>query len=171
MSEGQMKAFQELFISRLDTLSHIVDVSSEHFGKENDSLLGYRLIEDMLPFGTQIVYACNQPRNFARWCDGLAMENLPPTVESLSAVRKIISETRSDLIGVHAGDQKLLETRRIVIGEKQYIELAGLDYVNDFLIPNLYFHLVTAYNIMRMKGVPLGKANYMSYLLPKVKQG
>jgi uncharacterized protein len=170
MSQDKMKAFQELFVSRLDTLSHILDVSIEHFQKENDSILNYRLIEDMLPFGTQVIYACNQPRNFSRWCAGLAMENLPPNVESLSEIRKIVDDTRADLIAVDTNDERLLEVRRIIIGEKQYIELSGLDYVNDFLIPNLYFHMVTAYNIMRMKGAPLGKANYMSYLLPKIKQ-
>ncbi|MCB1662124.1 MAG: DUF1993 domain-containing protein [Pseudomonadales bacterium] len=170
MPEDKIKSFRELFLSRLSTLSHIIDISSEHLQKEADSILGYRLIDDMLPLGTQIAYACNQPRNFALWCEGAAMENLSADVESLSEARKIIDDTRSKLISVTVNDEKLQEVMRIDIGEEQYIELPGLEYVNDFLIPNLYFHLVTAYNIMRMKGVPVGKFDYMIHLAPKVKQ-
>lgn len=166
-----MKAFQQLFLSRLDTLSHILEVSNGHFQKEADAILDYRLIDDMLPFGTQIAYTCNQVRNFSLWCEGSEMENLSPEVESLCEARKIIEDTRSKLIGVSLNDKRLREVRRIDIGENQYMELSGVEYVHDFLIPNLYFHLVTAYNIMRMTGVPLGKVNYMLHLAPKVKQG
>lgn len=170
MSESKMQVYRETFLSRLSNLSHILEVSIEHFQTETDSIIDYRLIDDMLPFGTQIIFACNQPRNFARWCKGLKMENLKPEIESLKELRKIIEETKSTLINANIDDEKLKQTIRIDISEQQYLELAGIEYVNDFLIPNLYFHLVTAYNIMRMKGAPLGKVNYMLHLVPKINQ-
>ena len=73
-------------------------------------------------------------------------------------------------MAVDLEDSKLKELTRIELGGDQYTELPGMDYVNEFLMPNFYFHLVTAYNIMRMKGVPLGKVNYMMHLVPLVKQ-
>ncbi|MEM8614014.1 MAG: DUF1993 family protein, partial [Cyanobacteria bacterium P01_H01_bin.105] len=44
-------------------------------------------------------------------------------------------------------------------------------YIDDFLIPNFYFHMVTAYDILRMAGVPIGKRDYMMHLVPSLKQG
>lgn len=170
MSDEKMKSFQNLFLSRLDTLSHILEVSTSHFASEADSILGHRIVEDMLPFGTQIVFACNQPRNFALWCDGREMDNLSPEVETLDEAKKIIEETKSRLRNADSNDAKLQEVRRVDLADNQYLELSGIEYVNDFLVPNLYFHLVTAYNIMRMKGAPLGKVNFMLHLVPKVKQ-
>lgn len=169
MSNNTMAFVKELFLSRLETLSHILDVSSSHFEQEGDAILNYRIVDDMLPFGTQIVFTCNQPYNFARWCNGEAMENLPPEPESIEAAKAVIEETKRKLLAVNVDDKTLAEERRIDLSETQYLELPGPEYVNDFLIPNCYFHLVTAYNIMRMKGAPLGKANYMLHLLPKVK--
>jgi hypothetical protein len=168
MPEEKMESFKRLFVSRLDTLSHILEVSMKHFENEGDTILSYRLIEDMHPFGTQIVFTCNQAHNFTRWCEGKAMENLPPELKSLSLAKKLIEHTKQSLSNVKADDKKLLEVRRIELSENQYLELPGIEYLNDFLIPNGYFHLVTAYNIMRMKGVQLGKVNYMMHLVSKV---
>ncbi|WP_258040836.1 DUF1993 domain-containing protein [Pseudanabaena sp. BC1403] len=42
-------------------------------------------------------------------------------------------------------------------------------YVNDLLMPNFYFHITTAYNIMRMSGAPIGKQDFMTHLVPFVK--
>lgn len=170
MPEEKMESFKRLFLSRLDTLSHILEVSMNHFENEGDSILSYRLIEDMHPFGTQIVFTCNQAHNFTLWCEGKAMENLPPEVESLSLAKKLIEDTKLNLTNVNADEEKLLEVRRIDLSENQYLELPGIEYLNDFLIPNGYFHLVTASNIMRMKGVPLGKVNYMTHLVSKVRR-
>jgi hypothetical protein len=171
MSDGTLKAFQSLFLSRLDTLAHILDKSADHFQNEGDSILLFSITDDMLPFGTQIVFTCNQPHNFARWCAGQAMANLESDVASIGAARRVIEQTRESLISTTTDDSKLNEIQRVDLAEGQYLELPGAEYVNDFLLPNFYFHLVTAYNIMRMKGVPLGKADYMSHLLSQVKLG
>ncbi|MEL7010797.1 MAG: DUF1993 family protein, partial [Cyanobacteria bacterium J06588_4] len=48
--------------------------------------------------------------------------------------------------------------------------LTGSVYVNEFLIPNFYFHLVTAYDILRMAGVAIGKKDYMMHQMPWVKK-
>jgi hypothetical protein len=50
-----------------------------------------------------------------------------------------------------------------------HADLDGATYVNDFVVPNLYFHLTTAYDILRMHGVPVGKRDFMTHLLPLVR--
>jgi hypothetical protein len=169
MSNEKMKSYADLFLSRLDTLAHVLDESSNHFKEDGDSILEYRIIDDMLPFGTQIAYTCNQPRNFVLWCEGQEMNNLSPEVENLAHAKQIIKDTKENLSVLKVNDSKLNDVCRIDLAEGQYLELPGFEYVNDFLVPNLYFHLVTAYNIMRMRGVALGKVNYMLHLVPKVK--
>lgn len=168
---GTIRQIQSLFLARLNTLSEILTISIEHATSEAEAIMSYRLVDDMAPFGTQISFMCDQPYNFARWCDGLPMENHDPGIASLADARKVIADTRHSVENISADDTKLLEIKRIQVGEGQYLELPGMEYVDEFLLPNCYFHLVTAYNIMRMRGVPLGKANFMSHLVPKIQHG
>lgn len=169
MDGQQIHSIQALFQSRLSTLEHLLKSAQTHF-EGSESFLQKRIVTDMLPFGTQIVFTCNQPRNFALWCDNKPASNLNPDVTSLMQAYQHIANTKELLTGIQAEDAKLAEMTRIDLGQSLYTELSGTAYINDFLIPNFYFHLVTAYNILRMAGVPIGKRDYMVHLLPFVKQ-
>ncbi|MDS3862143.1 DUF1993 domain-containing protein [Thermosynechococcaceae cyanobacterium BACA0444] len=169
MQSQSIASLQNLFQSRLATLDYLLMSAQSHFG-DNDSFLQTRITADMLPFGTQIVFTCNQPRNFALWCDGKPMDNLDPDVLSLQQASAHISNTKKLLADLSVEDEKLDEVTHIDLGQGLYAELSGSAYVNDFLIPNFYFHMVTAYNILRMAGVPIGKRDYMMHLLPYVRQ-
>jgi len=70
MEKQKIIALQNIFSSRLDTLSHLLEVAESHFAGDVESLFQRRIVPDMLPFGTQIAFTCNQPRNFALWCLG-----------------------------------------------------------------------------------------------------
>ncbi len=63
-----MKKITKLFDTRLNTLALLIDQASSHF--DGDDFLGLRLVEDMLPLGTQIAFTCNQPHNFVQWVRG-----------------------------------------------------------------------------------------------------
>ena len=169
MESQKIKALQNIFSSRLDTLSHLLTVAETHFGDEVESILQRRIAPDMLPFGTQIVFTCNQPHNFALWCLGQSASNLPPDVASLVEARGHISSTKELVRNINVTDAMLLEIKRIELGQGLYIELSGLSYVDDFLMPNFYFHLTTAYDILRMEGLPIGKRDFMMHLAPLVK--
>lgn len=169
MQTQSIDFIQTLFQSRLATLEHLLMSAQTHFG-DNDSFLQKRIVADMLPFSTQIAFTCNQPRNFSLWCDGKPANNLDPDVSSLKQAYEHISNTKKLLTGVNVEDAKLAEVTRIDLGQGLYAELSGSAYVNDFLIPNFYFHMVTAYDILRMAGVPIGKRDYMMHLIPFVRQ-
>ncbi len=161
-------SIQSLFQSRLTTLEHLLKTAQAHF-RGDESFLGQSIAADMLPLVTQIAFTCNQPRNFSLWCDGKSANNLDPDVTSLTQAYKHIENTKELLAGISTEDAKLEEVGRIELGQSLYAELSGSAYVNDFLIPNFYFHLVTAYDILRMAGVPIGKRDYMMHLVPFVK--
>jgi uncharacterized protein len=158
---------KSLFQSRLATLEHLLRLAQTHFCGD-ESFIQKRIAADMFPLGTQIAFTCNQPRNFALWCDSKPADNLDPEVTSLAQAYEHIANTNELLLSINAEDTKLAEMTRIY-DQSFYIDLSGSAYVNEFLIPNFYFHLVTAYDILRMAGVPIGKRDYMMHLVPLIK--
>ena len=169
MPSQNIDSIKTIFQSRLTTLENLLTSAQTHFSG-SESFLQERIVADMLPLGTQIAFTCNQPRNFALWCDGKPMDNLDPEVPSLEQAYNHIANTKQLLSAINVEDEKLSEVTRIDFGQKLYIEMSGSAYVNDFLMPNFYFHMVTAYDILRMAGVPIGKQDYMMHLIPFLKQ-
>ncbi|MEO0376862.1 MAG: DUF1993 domain-containing protein [Cyanobacteria bacterium P01_A01_bin.17] len=169
MPSQNIDSIKTRFESRLTTLEHLLKIAQTHFS-DSESFLQERIAADMLPFGTQIAFTCNQPRNFALWCDNKPANNLDPEVNSLSQAYEHIANTKERLEGINVEDAKLNEVSRIDLGQSLYFELSGSAYLDDFLIPNFYFHMVTAYDILRMAGVPIGKKDYMLHLMPFVKK-
>lgn len=169
MQSRNIGSIQILFQSRLKTLEHFLKSAQTHFNG-SELFLQKRIAADMFPFGTQIAFTCNQPRNFALWCDGKPANNLDPEVTSLTQAYEHIANAEGLLSGINIEDEKLTEVTRIDLGQDIYVELSGNAYVNDFLIPNFYFHMVTAYDILRMAGVPIGKQDYMMHLVPFVRK-
>ena len=169
MQIQKIDEIKRLFDTRLDVLEHIVSIGEKHFGNA-DAFLDKRLAEDMLPFTAQIAFACNAPRGFSQWCAGEAIENLKPdSLKTIAEVRAAIAQTRALVAGIAADDAKLEETKRVGLGPGRYCELPGHRYVADYVVPNLYFHVTTAYAILRMLGAPVGKADYLGFLGPLVK--
>ena len=169
MPSQTIDAIKIIFQSRLTTLEHLLQSAQTHF-TGSESFLQERIATDMLPFGTQIAFTCNQPRNFALWCDGKPMDNLDPEVLSLAQAYEHITNTKGLLSSINAEDEKLSEVTRVDLSQGLYLEMSGSAYVNDFLMPNFYFHMVTAYDILRMAGVPIGKQDYMMHLVPLLQQ-
>jgi uncharacterized protein len=169
MQSQTIDSIRTLCQSRLTTLEQLLKSAQTHFG-DDESFLQQRIAADMFPCGTQIAFTCNQPRNFALWCDGKPAHNLDPNVTAIAQAYEHIANTQTLLLGINIADAKLAEMTRIDLGQGLYIELSGHAYVNEFLIPNLYFHLVTAYDILRMAGVPIGKRDYMMHLVPLIRQ-
>ena len=73
------------------------------------------------------------------------------------------------MLAIACDDARLDEIKRIGMGKGRYCELPGDQYVSEYLLPNLYFHITTAYAILRMLGAPVGKADFMRYLAPHIR--
>jgi uncharacterized protein len=169
MKSTEIDDIRRIFTTRLDTLDHILTVGEKHL-PDIDASWQERLAPDMFPLGTQIAFACNQPRGFAQWCAQQATENLDPEVTSISVARSHIQNTKTLLQAIHVDDSKLDEIKRTGLGPGLYCEMPARLYVSDYLLPNFYFHIATTYAILRKLGVPLGKADYMGFLMPHVRQ-
>ena len=167
MSSIRLQQLQHIFVSRLDTLSHLLQVGEAHLADRD--LINERLAPDMLPLGAQVAFACNQPRGFSQWCAGQPIENIDPAVPSLEAAHAHIADTRARVLAIACDDAKLDEVKRVGMGAGRYCELPGEQYVSEYLMPNLYFHITTTYAILRMLGAPVGKADFMRYLAPHIR--
>ena len=170
MSTSPIATAVQVFDSRLATLENLLKAGIDYLAEPEAAYFQRRLVHDMSPLGTQIAFTCNQPRNFTLWLNESPSNDFDPTVESKAVAQTYIAETRA-LLSQHHGAQGMLPaTKHLPLGPGLHADLTGEEYLSEFLMPNFYFHLVTSYGILRASGVPLGKRDYMSHLLPKVTQ-
>lgn len=168
----KIASVRHIFSSRLDVLSHLLDVAEKHFQDKDDvtSVFGLRLADNMLPLSAQIIFVCDQARNFSRWSLGEPSQNSQLELTSWESARQEIANAQDFLTKVSGDPAKLLEVKRIDLSQGRYLELTGNQYIDDFLLPNFYFHVTTTYAILRMAGVSIGKQDFMWHLGPLLKQ-
>ena len=61
--------------------------------------------------------------------------------------------------------------KRVELVNGMHLILAGNLYIDEWLMPNFYFHLVTAYDILRREGIDIGKKDYLAHLAPHIRPG
>ena len=121
-----------------------------------------RLAPDMMPFRRQILIATDHVKGCVSRLAGAPVPSWPDTETSFEELRARIHKAL-DLLGTISPAQlDKSETRNIVltVGGKE-LTMAGLDYVTQIAMPNFFFHVTTAYTILRHNGVPVGKRDYL----------
>ena len=175
MSDTMLRRTTETFTTRLQTLVRLLDRAEAQWrekARDPEPLLDARLAPDMLPLRNQIVFTCNQPNDFAAWCTGGARSTVDPAQFGLAQFKQHIADTISRLAEAtgRVDDGVLARDKRIQLPGGAFLVLPGRDYVEDWLMPNFYFHMVTAYDILRHEGVQIGKPDYMAHLAGHVRQ-
>jgi uncharacterized protein len=154
-----------VYVSLLKHLDDILDKTAAHAeARKLDpvALLDARLFPDMWPFKRQVQAATNHAfRGVARLA-GLPIPKITEAASSFADLKQRIAETIAFIESVDAGAVDAGMTREITfpMGDEQGT-LTGLQYFLSFSLPNFYFHLTTAYNILRTNGVPLVKSDFM----------
>ncbi|MNY54962.1 hypothetical protein D3C86_1908960 [compost metagenome] len=93
----------------------------------------------------------------------LEVPSFPDEEKTFGELRERIGKTVAFLETVRPSDLDGSETREVTLTfTKLKMTLSGEDYLLKFVLPNFYFHLTTAYDILRHKGVPVGKADFIS---------
>ena len=153
------------FANALTNLSAILDKAQAHAEakKIDPAVLGsLRLIADMFPLSRQVQIACDTAKGaVAR----LALVEIPrheDTEQTIPELKARIAKTLEFVRSVPAAAIDVSEEREVVLkmrsGEHKY---TGLQYLMGHAWPNFYFHVATAYNILRANGVDIGKRDYI----------
>lgn len=131
-------------------------------GIDPAELLTARLIEDMAPLTGQVQRASDAAKFVAVRLGGV--ENVPMADEeaSFAELQERIAKTVAFLKAVprEAIDGKEGATVTITTPRTSF-EFTGIDYATNFALPNFYFHVTTAYALLRHKGVPIGKMDFL----------
>jgi uncharacterized protein len=126
------------------------------------ALLNFRLYPDMLPFIRQVLIACDFAKGCGARLAGIAVPSFPDEEKTFADLQARIARTLEYIGGFSKEQLAGAATRDVTIkvGGKD-TTMPGAQYYSGFVVPNFYFHLTTAYNILRHNGVELGKADFM----------
>ena len=125
-------------------------------------LLSARLAPDMLPLTRQIQIAGDIAKNSLARLAGQEPPRFEDNETTIEQLRARLARTIDYIKSIPASAFEGSETRDIKVpaGERT-LEFKGLDFLQTWVIPNVFFHVTTAYNIMRHNGVDLGKSDFI----------
>lgn len=125
-------------------------------------LVSARLFPDMLPLAKQVQIATDTAKGCAGRLSGTPIPSFADTEANLAALRQRVNDTLVYLQSIQPDQINDTENKSIELKlPKATLQFTGVDYVNYFVLPNLYFHISMAYAIFRHNGVELGKADYL----------
>lgn len=153
-----------VFLRGLGALSGLMD-KAEAEGFDTAALMTAKLAEDMRPFADQIRMASFGPRGAVARLAGIDWPKTADDEADFDQLRATIKLTTDFLNSITPEQLKGSETREIVL-KLPTVELkfVGAGYLTSFAIPNFYFHVTTAYAILRNQGVALGKRDFLGQL-------
>ncbi len=131
-------------------------------GMAHGDIISARLFPDMMPLSAQIQRASDTARFVAVRVAQAEPKKMPDYEETFDELKGRIKATIDYLNQVTPDSMKGRENEPVVLkfGDKQ-IDFNSTGYILQFALPNFYFHVTTAYAILRHKGVPLGKLDYI----------
>ena len=153
------------FVNILRNLSAILEKAEAHCtAKKIDpsALTTYRFFPDMFPFTRQVQIACDSAKGAVARLAGVDIPKHEDTEQTFADLKVRIAKTIDFLESVPASKVDGSEDKEIVLqmrsGERRF---KGMQYLLGHAYPNFYFHVTTAYNILRHNGVEVGKADFI----------
>ena len=150
----------------LSNLSHILDLGEAHAAaRKIDPLVltGDRLAPDMFPLRRQVQIACDAAKNGLARIAGVEAPKFEDTETTFAELKERIAKTLAFIDSVPAARIDGTEDKSITfpVGKDATRTMAGFDYLTGWMLPNVFFHVTTTYNILRHNGVDVGKGDYL----------
>lgn len=154
-----------VYRSRLDTLSGLLAKAAAH--PKGDALLESRLADDMHPLATQIRFVTNLPGEALPRLTAHEFASRDDNETTIAGAQAAIEEMKALLGDVDSSELVAAdETLVIDLPNGMQFTLTAEQYVQDWSLTNFYFHLTTAYAILRMEGLEIGKIDFMPHMMP-----
>jgi hypothetical protein len=149
-------------IHMLGSLSSILSKGEAHGGIDPAEA---RLAPDMLPLKSQVYIATDGAKGCGARLAGVDIPKYEDTEATFADLKARIAKTIDFLKSLDRKAFAGSEAKHIVLKfPSSTMEFNGADYVGQFVLPNTYFHITTAYGILRNRGVVLGKGDYLGGL-------
>ena len=125
-------------------------------------LLNARLAPDMFTLTRQVQIACDMIKGAAARLSGTEIPKYEDNETTIAELKARIAKTLTFVNGVDAAKFAGSEDRDIVLQARAgELRFKGLNYLRDYALPNMYFHITTTYAILRHNGVELGKPDFI----------
>ncbi len=164
MSNGSIPVF-EIGLNALSALLDKAQAYAEAKSIDPAVLLNARLFPDMFALTRQVQSACDQAKNGGARLAGIDPPRYDDNEKTIAELKARIAKTVAFV--------KTLDTKKVdesadreitfPLGPKKG-HMKGADYLNHFVVPNFYFHVTTAYDILRHCGVELGKRDFIGVI-------
>ncbi len=153
------------FASILRNLSAILDKAQAHAeAKKIDplALTQARLFPDMFPLTRQVQIACDTAKGAVARLAGVEIPRHDDTEQTFAELKARIAKTLAFVESVKPAQIDGSDEKEVTLKMRgQDVKLKGLQYLLGQAYPNFYFHVTTAYDILRHNGVELGKRDYI----------
>lgn len=150
------------FLGNLSTLLAKAEAHCTARNIKPDALLGFRLYPDMFPLIRQVQLACDFAARASARLAGEEPKTFVDTETGFAELQARIRSVRTYIAGfdpavIEGAGARMVKLR--IRGEE--VALNGETFLNYYSLPQFYFHITTAYNILRHNGVEVGKGDYM----------
>jgi hypothetical protein len=153
------------FVNILGNLSTILDKAQAYSDARKlgaEALTAYRLFPDMLPMTAQVQIACDTAKGAVARLAGVEIPAYEDNEKTLADLKARIAKTLAFIRTVTPEQIDGTEDKEIVIKRgDQETRFTGMQFLLGRVVPNFYFHVTTAYNILRHNGVEIGKRDYL----------
>ncbi len=173
MTVSLSQASLPVFEIALNALAGVLDKAQEYAtAKKIDPsvLLNSRLAPDMFPLVRQVQVVTDQAKNASSRLAGVEPPKYEDTETTIEQLKARLAKTLAYLKTLDPKKIDAAADREITfpLGPTNKGHMQGDDYLNHFVLPNLYFHLAAAYGILRHCGVDLGKRDFLGAIPMKM---
>lgn len=167
MTISMYQASVPVFVRMLKNLDAILDKGKAHAEARKiaaNVLPASRLIADMFPLSRQVQIACDHAKGAVARLAGVDIPKHEDNEQTFEELQARIAKTVAFVETFTAAQIDGSEERDIVYptSSRGDLHFKGVDYLLGFALPNFYFHVVTAYDILRANGVDIGKRDFLA---------
>lgn len=168
MQISMHQASVPVFVRMLDNLSKILELAIQYADEKKidpSVLVNARLAPDMYPLSRQVQIATDMAKGCAARLAGLEVpvydDNETTFQELLARIAKTVAFVQSVSAAKIDGSEEKTVTLKL---RNQEVSFLGQPYLLHFVLPNFYFHVTTAYAILRHNGLAIGKRDFIGGL-------
>jgi hypothetical protein len=165
MQISMFQASAPRFANTLKNLSAILDKAQTHAdAKKIDPkvLTAARLYPDMFPMARQVQSACDTAKGAVARLAGVEIPVHEDTEQTFEELKARIAKTITFIQTIQPAQVDGSEDKEVVLKFRSgEVKFKGIQYLLGHALPNFYFHVTTAYDILRHNGVEVGKRDYI----------